>query len=81
MLKVTIGSLIYVFRILLNHTNEVMRSLEIVLKDCFLSPRPEELTCSHEGGLPSILGSAYIKLAKVVKNPIPYNQMRKKLVT
>lgn len=71
MLKVIIGSLIYVFRILLNQTNEVIWSLKIVLKDCFISSRLKELTCSHEGGLRSILGSANVKLVKVVKNPIP----------
>jgi hypothetical protein len=48
-----------------------VRPLKIVLKNCFISPRSKEPTCSHEDSLPSILGSTHSLLVEVVKNPFP----------
>jgi hypothetical protein len=48
-----------------------VRPLKVVLKNCFISPRPKEPTCSHEDSLPSILGSTHSFLVEVVKNPFP----------
>jgi len=55
----------------LNHSDRIIRPLEIVLKNSFISPRPEKPVYRRESCSPTIFVRTNVVLVEIDENPFP----------